>query len=65
MNRIELTWTGQALARITPEHGRRLADSEVVYARPSPYQAELWEITPRAKMDVALVGDVEVWGGTG
>lgn len=61
MNRIELTETGQALVRITPEQGRRLADSEVVNARPSPYQADLWEITPRGKVGVALIGDVEVW----
>ncbi|MEU8196224.1 hypothetical protein AB0C10_20805 [Microbispora amethystogenes] len=30
-------------------------------ARPSPYEPDLWEITPRGKVGVALIDDVEVW----
>ncbi|MGC5015121.1 McrC family protein [Streptosporangium sp. DT93] len=61
MNQIEVAETGQALVRLAHEQGRQLADSGVVEARPSPYETDLWEITPRGKVGVALVGDVEVW----
>ncbi|GGK81745.1 McrBC 5-methylcytosine restriction system component [Sphaerisporangium melleum] len=61
MNRVEVAETGQILVRLAPEQGRRLAGSGVVEARLSPYETDLWEITPRGKVGVALVGDVEVW----
>ncbi|MEU7913927.1 McrC family protein [Microbispora bryophytorum] len=59
--RIEVAETGHTLEQLTPSQGRRLASSGVVDARPSPYEPDLWEITPRGKVGVALVGDVEVW----
>lgn len=61
MTRIEVPETGRTLVRLTPEQGRRLADSGVVEARPSPYDAETWEIMPRGKVGAALLGEIEVW----
>ncbi|MBG0818399.1 McrC family protein [Planomonospora sp. ID82291] len=61
MTRIEVPETGQVLARLSAEQGRHLAGSDVVDARPSPYEEGVWEVTPRGRVGVALIGDVEVW----
>ncbi|MFI6295937.1 McrC family protein [Nonomuraea sp. NPDC050790] len=61
MIRIQVAETGQARTLLTPEQGRRLDESGVVYARPSPYETGVWEVTPRGQVGVALVDDIEVW----
>lgn len=61
MTRIELSEVGLTQVRLSAEQGRRLADSDVVDARPSPYEPDVWEIGARRKVGVAMLGDVEVW----
>lgn len=59
--RLTVAENDQLVARLSHEQGRRLADSGVVQARPSPFDTELWELAPQGKVGVARVGDVEVW----
>ncbi|MEV4364455.1 hypothetical protein [Nonomuraea sp. NPDC049625] len=59
--RLTVAENDQLVARLGREQGRRLADSGVLQARPSPFDAGLWELTPQGKVGVARVGDVEVW----
>ncbi|MFI6498918.1 McrC family protein [Nonomuraea typhae] len=61
MTRIQVAETGQARVLLTAEQGRRLDESGVVQARPSPYESGVWEVTPRGRVGVARVGDAEVW----
>ncbi|RBQ20609.1 restriction endonuclease [Spongiactinospora rosea] len=61
MIRLTVGENDQIEAILTYEQGRRLAASDIVRARPSPYDSAVWQITPQGKVGVARVGDVEVW----
>ncbi len=61
MIRVEVTETGHAQTWLTPEQGRRLADSGVLTAAPSPYQPGMWDLSPTGTVGAARIGDVEVW----
>ncbi|MBG0824924.1 restriction endonuclease [Planomonospora sp. ID91781] len=61
MIRVEVAETGQTQCVLAPEQGRLLAASGIVTAVPSPYDAAVWDISPRGGVGVARIGDVEVW----
>jgi hypothetical protein len=47
MIRLTVGENDQLVTRLTHEQGRRLADSDIVRARPSPYEPDVWEISPQ------------------
>jgi 5-methylcytosine-specific restriction enzyme subunit McrC len=58
---IELTEVGwPSEFELSPEQGRRLADSGVVTAVPSPFRSGWWLVGSAGKVGTARVGDVEV-----
>lgn len=58
---IELPELGQVQARLSLDQGRRLAESDIVTAAPSPYASGVWDVASRGKVGVARVGELELW----
>jgi 5-methylcytosine-specific restriction enzyme subunit McrC len=61
VTRIEIGETGTSVCRLTTRQGQRLAASGVVDARPSAFEADLWELSARGPVGVARIDDAEVW----
>lgn len=61
MARVELDELGHSTHALTPEQGRRLANSGVVSAVPSVREPGKWDVSAKGKVGAARIGDVDVW----
>ncbi|HEV2780179.1 MAG TPA: restriction endonuclease, partial [Actinophytocola sp.] len=61
MTLVELEELRTSQHRLTDEEGRLLAQSDLVTAAPSKLVRGMWDVTPKGKVGVARVGDVQLW----